>query len=191
MKKFLAPILACLITASISVNALAATPLTSSPSTGNGAGDYSIGVNGKYAEGSQAETKISVDIVWDSMEFTYNADAEYDTSTHKTTVTGGSWNTDKKTITITNHSNTEINANFNFTQGTDVTTIGTFYELGSAENTYTPISKITLMSGEDNTTEGQIYTTPQSTVYFGISGDGIDSDKALGTITVKIEQASD
>lgn len=191
MKKLFATMLACLIATSVSVNALAATPLTSSPSTGNGVGGYSVDVNGKYVEGGQAKTKISVDIAWDSMEFTYSGDTEYDTATHKTTATGGSWNTDKKAITITNHSNAEINANFIFTQGTDVTTTGTFYEAGPVENSYREISKISLISGEDNTTEGQIYTTPQSTVYFGVSGDGIDSDKVLGTITVKIEQASD
>lgn len=61
----------------------------------------------------------SVDITWGDMAFTYTAEAGiWDPATHKTTgAEGGVWKVDKEggnTITVTNHSNTDVTAAFSY-----------------------------------------------------------------------------
>ena len=61
----------------------------------------------------------SVDITWGDMAFTYTAAAGiWDPTTHKTTgAEGGAWTVDKEggnTITVTNHSNADVTAVFNY-----------------------------------------------------------------------------
>lgn len=224
MKKLFACFLAVAMTASLSLPAFAAkldegstntgisagansnaenttttlsTVLSNSPATGNGAGDYSIGVNGAYQAASPVAEKISVDIAWEAMSFTYTAgNSTYSPENHTTTTTNGSWSTNKPGITVTNHSNVAIDASFSFAQasalpaGTTIT--GKFYDKSGdgetatyAENT---AKRLTLVSGEDKTTEGETYTTPTATIYFGIdaASSAITADVSLGTVTVKI-----
>lgn len=192
MKKFLASLLALAMAVSMSVTAFAATELETSPADGKSEGSYSIAVTGKYVAGSNAKETISVDIAWEKMEFTYTAgSSSYSPDTHKTTTTAGSWNADKKAITVTNHSNVYITAGFTFTQGNGVTTTGSFYDSAEATTALAADKQnFTLASAEDKTTEGQNYTVPSSKIYFGVSGDAISEDTTLGTITVKIEKES-
>lgn len=188
MKKILASLLAITMVASSSVAAFAATELETSPADGKSEGSYSIAVSGKYVAGDNTKETISVDIAWEKMEFTYTAgNSTYSPDTHKTTTTAGSWNTDKKAITVTNHSNVGITAGFTFTQGNGVTTTGSFYDSAEATTALdTDKQSFTLVSGEDKTTAGQNYTVPSGKIYFGVSGDAISENKSLGTITVKI-----
>lgn len=202
MKKPFAVLLAAAVTASLSVSAFAATELTTNPSKNNGAGDYTIGVTGTYVAGTAAEKKVSVDISWESMNFTYTAGGStYEPSTHKTTITDGGWNTDKPGITVTNHSNVAINAAMSFTAGMDVTATGTFYtriENPAAaseedeEYVYTALAaadqKLYLESAEGKVRDdGQADDkSPKGTLWFGISGDAITENKSLGSITVKL-----
>ena len=65
MKKTLSIILALVIALSLSVTAFAA--------TNDGTSDTEITVNGSFVSGTAADEKISVDIVWDAMDFTYTA----------------------------------------------------------------------------------------------------------------------
>lgn len=192
MKKILASLLALTMIASMSVTAFAATELETSPADGKSEGSYSIAVTGKYVLGSNIKETISVDIAWEEMEFTYTAGgSSYSPDTHKTTTTVGSWNTDKKAITVTNHSNVGITAGFTFTQGDGVTTTGSFYDSAEATTALdTDKQNFTLASGEDKTTAGQNYTVPSGKIYFSVSGDAIDADKALGTITVNIAKVT-
>ncbi len=192
MKKILASILALTMAASMSITAFAATDLETNPAKGNGEGDYSIGVTGTYTAGATADPLISVDIAWDKMEFTYTAGgSSYSPDTHKTTTTAGSWSTDKKAITVTNHSNVGITADFTFTQGENVTTTGSFYDKADATTALAADKQsFTLISAEDNTTEGETYTVPSGKIYFGVSGDAITENKSLGTITVKIAKVT-
>lgn len=82
-------------------------------------------VTATYVDGSSggaggAGGKVySVDITWGDMAFTYTAEAGiWDPATHKTTgAEGGVWTVDKEggnTITVTNHSNTDVTAAFNY-----------------------------------------------------------------------------
>lgn len=69
--------------------------------------------------GGAGGTVYNVDITWGDMAFTYTAAAGiWDPTTHKTTGTeGGAWTVDKEggnTITVTNHSNTDVTAAFSY-----------------------------------------------------------------------------
>ena len=66
MKKLLSVILALVIALSLSVTAFAA-------ETNEGSSPTDITVNGTFVSGTAADEKISVDIVWDAMDFTYTA----------------------------------------------------------------------------------------------------------------------
>ena len=85
-------------------------------------GTASHDVTATYVDGSSGGaggTVYSVDIAWGDMAFTYTAAAGiWDPTTHKTTgAEGGAWTVDNKdgnTITVTNHSNTDVTAAFSY-----------------------------------------------------------------------------
>lgn len=192
MKKVIAILLAVVMCAAMSVSVFAATQLTDGNNKGKGAGDYTIAVNGKLVSGSEAAPKISVDISWNAMEFTYNTGTPvYNDTTHKNDTPDAGWGDEKKAITVTNHSNCGVEIKFDFTSASEGIN-GTFYEL-TTNNGYSELyAKLNLPSGEDTTENGEGYTTPSATVYFGISGSAITSDNAsLGNITINIKKADD
>lgn len=193
MKKLYALLLAASLAATAAVPAFAdATPIDgggATTATNKGVGDYSIGVSGTHVAGTAAEDVVSVDISWDAMSFTYTAgDKTYHAGSHTTTTADGSWSTDKKAITVKNHSNVRIDAGFSFAGADGIT--GTFYDKsGDGETaTYTEntAKKLSLASGEDKTTDTEIYSLPTASIYFGVSGAAITEDTTLGTITVNI-----
>lgn len=165
-----------------------------SPMSSKNEGTYFIGVSGTYQAGTSPEEKISVDIAWESMSFTYTAgNSTYEPSTHKTTTTDGSWSTNKPGITVKNHSNVAIDATVSFTAGTGVTTTGTFYTKNGenytkSENAAEQKLSLDSATGKAIDTDESKDETPKATLYFGVSGDAISENKILGTITVKIEK---
>lgn len=197
MKKLFAILLTAALLASFAVCALAADPINENgetSATGKTEDSYTIGVTGTYQAGSAAQTVISVDISWDKMEFTYNGGgATYDASTHTTKIENQGWTTDKSGITVTNHSNAAIEASFAFTAEQSVNVTGKFYTKGEGDvYTASADNKIELVSGEDKTTEGETYTEPKGTIYFGIdsTSEAITANATLGTITITISQAT-
>ena len=157
--------------------------LTESPSTGNGDGKYSIEIVGTYTPGTAADEKISVDVAWDAMDFTYTAASQgtWNPATHAYDgQTEGGWSDNTPAITVTNHSNVAINATLDF--ATDVTgVIGTFTEASGTAN-----DNILELATAEGT---EVANAPTATANFGISGAAIDADKTLGTITVSIAKA--
>ena len=89
---------------------------------GTAGGTASHDVTATYradSSGGAGGKVYSVDITWGDMAFTYTAEAGiWDPATHKTTdAEGGVWTVDKEggnTITVTNHSNTDVTAAFNY-----------------------------------------------------------------------------
>ncbi len=184
MKKVLSILLCVTMLISVSVTAFAA----ENKDTNNGTADTTITVTGTYVAGTTVTPTISADIVWEKMEFTYtDGDSSYDVTTHKTTKTDGSWNTDKKEISVTNHSNVSIIAGFSFTAGNGVTTTGSFYETKDSTTALgTDKQSFVLESAEGTSIAGGLSPVPSGKIYFGVSGDAISESKDLGTITVKI-----
>ena len=171
MKKLLTSILALTLVSSMSITAFAA--------TNDGTADTNIDVNGKYQAGTPTAEVISVDIAWDAMDFTYTAPSKgtWNTATHQyENAVAGGWaatsGTDPK-ITLTNHSNIGVKANFDFTSEVDGLN-------GSFTN-----DTLTLATAEGT----ELIDAPKGETFFSVSGSAIDKDEALGTITVTVANA--
>lgn len=190
MKKLLSAAIATALVAGLTVPAFAATEIES-PSKNNGAGDYSIGVNGKYTDGTAADALVSVDIEWGAMNFTYKAgSSSYDAGTHTTTTTAGTWSDNKPAITVTNHSNVAVDATMSFAATAEGVT-GSFYTRDGENYTKTTDMAIKLGSGE-NTENAAEFTPPTGSLCFGIDSTSvaISENTTLGTITVNIAKAA-
>ena len=144
-----------------------------------------ITVTGVYQAGTTADEKISVDIVWDAMDFTYTAPSQgtWNPATHAYEgQAAGGWSDNTPAITVKNHSNVALNATLGFTP--DVAgVIGTFTEASGTAND----NILELATAVDT----EVSNAPTATANFGISGAAIDADKTLGTITVTIKNAID
>ena len=114
MKKVLAIILSLALLSMVSVTAFAASPITYI------GGSDSAAVKGTYAAGSAATTVYRVDIAWGSMAFTYTdaSQGTWNPATHQYDGAGtGTWSCaeDQNKITVTNHSNAAVKAQFSYT----------------------------------------------------------------------------
>lgn len=114
---------------------------------------------------------VNVDIEWESMIFTYNAGSrsEWNAQTHSYQTSDGGWTDRTAKITVTNHSETGVLAEFTFTGNSGIR--GTF-------------TKPQLMLfGADAT------SAPSASTQFGIDPDSaaISEDGTLGQITVDIQ----
>ena len=142
-------------------------------------------VTGVYQAGKAADEKISVDLVWDAMDFTYTAPSQgtWNPATHTYEgATEGGWSDNTPAITVKNHSNVALNATLGFTP--DVTgVVGTFTEASGTAND----NILELATAVDTV----VSNAPTATANFGISGAAIDADKALGTVTVTIAKAGE
>ena len=172
MKKTLSIILALVMALSLSVTAFAA--------TNDGTQDTEITVNGSFVSGTAADEKISVDLVWDAMDFTYTGASQgtWNPATHAYDgATAGGWSDNTPGITVKNHSNVAVNATLGFKA--DVAgVVGTFTEASGTEND--SVLELATAVGTEAA------NAPTATANFGISGAAIDADKTLGTITVTV-----
>ena len=176
MKKIIALALAITMLVAMSAPAYAAKSIDSH---GDSA---SIPVGVIFQAKGVAFKTFSVDIEWEDMTFTYTkaADGEWDPATHSYTGgSEGSWSTDTSTITITNHSDINVNATLEFESEVDGV-IGTFTETSGTEGDNILELDTAVGSTYDN--------APAASCEFGISGAAIRKDMdTLGTITVSIE----
>ena len=175
MKKILSIILALAMALSMSVTAFAA--------TNDGTSGTDITVNGTYTPGTAADEKISVDIVWEAMNFTYTAPSQgtWNPATHAYEgATEGGWSDNTPAITVTNHSNVAVNATLGFTASV-TGVVGTFTEASGTAND----GVLELATAEGT----EVANAPTATANFGISGAAIDADQQLGTITIAIAKA--
>ena len=75
-------------------------------------------VKASYSAGAGGGTVYSVDITWGSMAFTYSEGSSptWNPATHTYSSGGtGGWSHNGNTVTVTNHSNTEVTATLTYT----------------------------------------------------------------------------
>ena len=139
-----------------------------------------------YQEGESSATIYSVDIVWESMEFTYTSASEgtWDPSTHAfTDKESASWSFENNRITVTNHSNTEVNATFSYTPDTSFIAVnGTFV---GVDNKALTDATLTLSSAVGSTRD----KAPSGTAYLSLTGElpsRLETKTVCGTVTVTI-----
>lgn len=145
-----------------------------------------ISVYGRYTEYEKSASIISVDVKWDSMNFIYAAKQQgvWDPATHqyKDTVDEKSWVNDKSNITVTNHSNVDVKASFEFDPKTSDSSVTGKFECNNTEK-----NSVELTAGE----EGEPESADCKTVQFVIGGslsDGVAPSTQIGTITVLVEE---
>ena len=177
MKRIISIILTLVLSMSMTVTVFADTAT-------NTGGNTSISVKGVYVAGAGATDVVSVGIAWGAMQFTYTDNSKFwDVTDHNTKNNAdANWAADDNYITVTNHSNVGIKANFTYTKS--VTTVnGKFYDAVSGGNEKKSISLV-------RAAEGSATDSVKGTVYFNVTADSTitstDNGSTLGTITVKI-----
>ena len=162
---------------------------TGSTSTGNTSytpSNNSHDVYVTYQEGESSATIYSVDIVWESMEFTYTAASEgtWNPSTHTFIgVEGASWSFANNKITVTNHSNADVNTSFSYTPAANFSAVsGAFVDVHKDAITN---ATLTLRSAVGSTLD----EAPSGTAYLSLTGElssSLATKTVCGTVTVTI-----
>lgn len=164
---------------------------TSTGSTSTGSTSYTPSNNTHdvyvtYQKGESSATIYSVDIVWESMEFTYTAASEgtWNPSTHTfIDVEGASWSFANNKITVTNHSNADVNTSFSYTPAANFSAVsGAFVDVhkNAIHN-----ATLTLNSAVGSTLD----EAPSGTAYLSLTGElssSLATKTVCGTVTVTI-----
>lgn len=169
------------------------TPLgdTSTGSTSTGSTSYTPSNNTHdvyvtYQEGESSATIYSVDIVWESMEFTYTSASEgtWDPNTHTfTDKESASWSFANNKITVTNHSNADVNTSFSYTPAANFSAVSSAFvdvHKNAIDN-----ATLTLSSAVGSTLD----EAPSSTAYLSLTGElssSLATKTVCGTVTVTI-----
>ena len=167
MRKFFAISLALVMVLALSVTCFAA-KITAVP------GSESADVTVTYADGAAAPATYAIDVVWESLSFTYVQSAqEWDAVNHVEKDSGTSaWQDADATITITNHSNRAVKA-----------TVA--YAAGTASGT----AAFALTGGEESTLAAaagaSVATKTATLTASGIPAEDADA-AVVGTVTVTI-----
>lgn len=174
MKKFFAVIIALVLATAMSVSALAATVSENN-------GSQNIDVNAKYTENVNSPEVISVNIAWDSMEFTYSVAGtnNWDATNHTYTPnTNASWSNTDNTITVTNHSNTAVKAGFAFNA------LSAYSSVDGSFDT----SEVSLPSAVGKTTDDATLKKTVKLTLDGTLGSEVTTSTNIGTVTVTISK---
>ena len=141
-----------------------------------------IGVNAKYVEDIKTSKTISADVVWGEMEFTYsvNGTKTWNAKTHEYDIdTKGEWSAKGNDISVTNHSNTDIDVDFTY-EPLDK------YSFVKGEFTY---DAVTIPTAENKAVDDEILTiSTDLTISGGLSSDVTDLTK-VGNVAVTIAEA--
>ena len=156
----------------------------------------SCDVTGSYVNGQDGGTVYRVDITWGAMEFTYtDVSKDWDPDTHQynsVVPAAWSWTEDTNKITVTNHSNTAVDASFAY-QNNPGYNIETAFCDASISGSPLTDSKLEIASAEPE--DGNVQGSAKSgDAYLQITGGSIteeDSGQTLGTVTVTISDQAE
>lgn len=170
MKKFLALLMALTVVLSMSTTAFAA----STPSEE----DESIDVTAKYSNTATTPDVYSLDIRWDDMTFTYSESGSkvWDPATHTyTDETTASWDKTTAKITVTNHSNVDVEVTFGYAAEAATGITGTLDKTSE-----------TLAAGVENDVANAASVTATLTIAGKPSSTVTETGVKIGTVTVSI-----
>lgn len=159
-------------------------------------GQASCDVTGSYVNGQDGGTVYRVDITWGAMEFTYtDVSKDWDPDTHQynsVVPAAWSWTEDTNKITVTNHSNTAVDASFAY-QNNPGYNIETAFCDASISGSPLTDSKLEIASAEPE--DGNVQGSAKSgDAYLQITVGSIteeDSGQILGTVTVTISDQAE
>ena len=171
MKKWISVLLAVLLIGNLQVAAFAG-------ETGVGAGSYDAEVTGTYVPGTSGGIVFSVDITWESMNFTYHAEKEpvWDPANHTYSETEAAYWEGRSIITVTNHSNTAIQV------------VPAYKAVSGYEDAYVDFSNYRerIASAESGSAQtGYITVTPAGALPANTE------NQKIGTITLTVDQIKD
>ena len=141
-------------------------------------GSYSADVKGTYQAGGSGAVVYSVDIAWDSLEFTYTAAGEgtWNPETHEYNgATQASWS-ESKNIVVTNHSNAAVTATASF----------------QADGGYEAVSMTFSNNGQQisSAVDTAVDSAPSATITVTPSGDlPADTNGTIGSVKLTIAAA--
>lgn len=174
MKKVLAALLASTLLLPMSPSSNALTVTSRDPVS-------QIPVNGTYDSSSIKEI-VSLNISWDTMSFGYIQEGiQWNPTKHDYETVEAHWTDETAEITLTNHSNVGISADFSFTSAEGVNINGVFSKsnlgITSADNYNYKIPD-----------ENGVLPAPTSSTEFSISpeSDPIEENKTLGSISISL-----
>lgn len=171
MKKVFVLILALMILA-------VPTIVFAAENTIHGTGSHSIDVQAKYTHGTSTPDVYSVDIAWGAMQFVYSASGTrvWNPSTHQYTGnTTIGWSAVGNTVTVTNHSNKDVNVTFAYTKASGFDGVsGTF-----------SVNSDTLDAGALGNVEGADSVSTKLTLS-GTLASNVTSFTKVGSITVSL-----
>lgn len=176
MKKFFAITLAIVMMMAMATTAFAAETVTKDGGTSD------IKVNATYQDGVQTVHKISVNVSWDAMEFTYSASGTktWDEVNHKydDNITAG-WS-EGKTVTVTNHSDSAVKVEFTFAADEAYKSVkGTFDK-----------DSINLPSAVGKDKNAADLTGTSTLTLGGELSNSVNTSTKVGSITVKITKVN-
>lgn len=190
------------IAAVISTAALVCAMSMTALASGNGVvetegGTKEITVTGNYEEGTASQTVYKVDLTWNSMGFTYTDASEgtWNPNTHEydgSTEAAWSWENDANQITVTNHSNTAIDAEFAYDANSGYEAITADFYDATKDGGVLDGSRLSLASAEPEP-GSQTGTAKSGNAYLQITGGELKNDsnpQAIGQITVTIRNAA-
>lgn len=172
MKKIITTILALAMIMSLSISAFAAEGLTSG-------GTDSSEVKGTYSSEATV-TVYSVDIAWKDLSFTYNGafEGNWNPTTHEyENATAAGWAAGNGTVTVTNHSNTEITATPSYAAKAGYESAGVSFSTNALK-----------VATADNGVDGAAGSAVVGTITVSPTGSLPEGtkDAAIGTITITI-----
>ena len=174
MKSFFSILIALALVLSMSVPAFAAEGSVN----GQGLGEQTIDVTAKYQPGG-TEPVYSVDIMWESMTFTYTDSGVkvWNPSTHTYSVsTSGEWDKTTADIVVTNHSNVDVAVAVTYASAQQDTGISGRITGGSK----------TLAAGQENKPNEADSMTAALTISGKPNSTVTETGVNIGTITIKI-----
>lgn len=176
-KKLLAILFVVMMMASMSVSVFAAEVTEDQ-------GKQEVPVNATYQDSVTTIHKISVNVSWEAMEFTYSTGGtktwDEKSHTYKDNATAG-WSDNGKTVTVTNHSDSAIKVEFEFKADAAYNTV-----TGRFDN-----ESINLPSAVGKSTTASELTGTSKLTLDGTLSSSVTTSTKVGTITVEVTRVDE